>query len=234
MRLEGLQSWMQGCIVRDEGLDAAARWIKPSARMAPAERLDIYRGMYEARLVEALRVDYPALERFLGEEIFGELAEMYVRAHPSRSYTLNRLGDGLPGFVEKVEGLRQPGFVRALAELELAETMVFDGEPGAIQVVELAYPAHVYMEAVRGGGALPAMRPRRTRLAVYRRGYAVCFLELRARPFAVLSGLLRGEGLAALERASEAEIFGWFREWSEAGMEGLASLDLGGAEDRGR
>ncbi len=222
MRLEGLRSWMQGCIVHDEGVEAAARWIKPSARMAPVERLDIYRGMYEVRLVEALRVDYRALERFLGEEIFGELAAMYLRAYPSRSYTLNRLGDGLPGFV------------RVLAELELAETMVFDGEPGAIRVVELAYPADVYVEAVRGGRALPGMRPRRTRLAVYRRGYAVCFLELRARPFAMLAGLLRGEGLAALEHASEAEIYGWFREWSEAGMEALASLDFGGAGVRRR
>jgi hypothetical protein len=99
--------------------------------------------MYEIRLVEALRVDYPGLERFLGEETFDELARMYVRAHPSESYTLNRLGDRLPGFVEQVEGLRQPRFVRALAELELVETVVFDGEPGAIRLVELTYPAHL-------------------------------------------------------------------------------------------
>jgi hypothetical protein len=89
---------------------------------------------------------------------------------------------------------------------------------------------------MRRGEAMPSMRPRRTRLAVYRKGFAVCFLELKARPFAVLAKLV--EGVAAEEAmggARESEIYDWFREWSSAGISGLDDLlrgDDGGRAER--
>jgi hypothetical protein len=116
-----------------------------------------------------------------------------------------------------------------LADLELAETMVFDGDSTALRLVELAYPAHQYLEAMRNGHVPPVMRPRRTRLAVYRREFAVRFLELKARPFGALQALVGGVAAEeALESAREAEIYEWFREWSAAGIGGLEELLAGG------
>src|SRR5204862_520300 len=62
----------------------------------------------------------------LGEERFTELVRAYVEAFASRSYTLNRLGDRLPGFLASW-GPRRGRALRAdLARLELAMMEVFD------------------------------------------------------------------------------------------------------------
>src|ERR1700682_478706 len=106
------QRWMQAFIVapgemdedalRAEAVqseipaDEALKLVLRSDTLTPLERVGIYRGMYLARLVEALESDYPGVRHFLGEEGFYDLASRYVDAHPSRSYTLNRLGDHLP------------------------------------------------------------------------------------------------------------------------------------------
>lgn len=41
--------------------------------------------MYELRLVEALKVDYSGLVRFLGEVTFDELARLYFSVCPSET-----------------------------------------------------------------------------------------------------------------------------------------------------
>src|SRR6266576_3535678 len=69
------------------------------ATLQPIQRVGIYHGMYMLRMIEALGVDYGALAHILGEEKFEELVRAYVLRFPSRSYTLNRLGDALPEFI---------------------------------------------------------------------------------------------------------------------------------------
>lgn len=243
--MERLQRWMQACVMaegpveraietaaaRREYAGSAARGlIRASRTMAPLERLDVYRGMYEARLVEALRVDYPGLRQLLGEETFAELARLYVSIHPSESYTLNRLGDRLPEFVGGVEGLRRAGFAQDLARLELAETEVFDEAEAeaagaeaiagvreedwgrlrfrpvpALRLLRLRYPAHAYVQAMRRGETPGAPRPRGTRLIVYRRDYAMLHQELPAAGYALFEALAGGrtlaEGIEAMQEA---------------------------------
>jgi len=70
--------------------------VRPSWSLEPAERVEIYHGMYLLRMVEAMETDYPALRHYLGGESFAALIEAYVTRYPSRSYTLHRLGDHLP------------------------------------------------------------------------------------------------------------------------------------------
>lgn len=235
-RLGRVQRWMQACIMADGPVASAIATqpatqefpasvapglIRPSRTLTPLERLDIYRRMYELRLVDALRVDYPGLLRFLGEETFDELSRLYIANCPSHSYTLNRLGDRLPEFLSQVEGLPRPRFVQALARLELTETFVFDEEESpaasaesvamlsgqqwgrlrlvpirALRLIRLDYPVHEYMRAVRSNEALPSLRPGRTLLAVYRRDYGLLHLPLTAPAFALFQALAEGETLA--------------------------------------
>src|SRR5262245_18981807 len=75
------------------------RIVLPSKTLDSYLRIGIYRDMYLARLREALASDYPALMHYLGDEAFTRLACDYVHAYPSRSYTLNRLGDHLPEYI---------------------------------------------------------------------------------------------------------------------------------------
>ena len=212
--------------------------VLPSPTLTAGERLDIYRDMYEARLVDALEADYPRLSGYLGEQRFRELARLYIRRRQSRSYTLNRLGDRLPGFIRReVDGLRRPAFVYDLARFELTLTEVFDEAEtspvsaealaevpadqwesarlrpvAAFRLLELRYPVHE-----------PDPKPRRkaVRLAVYRRNYEVCWIEVSCAAYGILEALARGKKLGQAiraARASRSRLPEWFREWTSLGF----------------
>jgi len=240
-----MQRWMQACLmaggpveraietpaaVLDFPASAAPGLIRASRTLAPLERLDIYRGMYELRLVEALKVDYPGLRKLWSEETFEELARLYVASHPSESYTLNRLGDRLPEFLPRVEGLPEARFAWDLARLELAETLVFDEEESpvaeagtiaslpekqwarlrfhpvrALRMLRLHYPAQEYMQAARRDETPAAPRPRKTNLIVYRRDFALLHLPVAEPGYALFDALAQGctlaEGMEAMQKA---------------------------------
>ena len=233
-RLELVQQWMQTRVMAPASAADAGAVIRPSKTLTASERLDIYRGMYELRLIDALQVDYPGLHQFLGDETFREVAQLYVRQHPSRSYTLNRLGDHLPEFLLQIEGLSDTMFLRDLARFELAETVVFDEEPcapvafqkvtetlrlkpiPAMRMLALDYPVQKYLkESV----ALP--KRRKTYLVVYRKGYAVTHLVLSRLGFALLqelcSGSSIGEALAVIDVPPKT-VFESFQSWFSEGL----------------
>jgi Putative DNA-binding domain len=192
--------------------------VLPSRTLRPAERVEIYQRMYPLRMEEALEIDYPTLKAFLGEDGFRTFVRRYVASFPSRSYTLNRLGDHVPEFVRADRGLRHRAFCHDLVRLELAMTQVFDEAetpalsaaavaavpadawPGlrlrpiaAFRLLELRYPVNAYLQAVRDGTRRPA-RPRREDgwLAVFRRSYRVRRLELSRPAHRLLSDLVSG------------------------------------------
>jgi hypothetical protein len=242
LALGGLQRWLQTVIVHlgtvEEALAAreaatlvpAGRTdsvVRPSASLTAAERVGVYHDMYPARMREALESDYPGLARFLGPEAWERLAAAYVRAHPSRSYTLNVLGRGLPDFVRSAR-VPRPAFCRDLARLEWAVTEVFDAEetpplteadlssiaPGewerarlvpvaALRLLVLDHDAGAHLDALRDGRRRrPPVHRRRTRIVVYRRSYAVRRREQEAAAFALLVDLVDGVAVGrAVSRA---------------------------------
>ncbi len=259
--LAATQRWLQA-VITAPGEDAealrspeAARQIppgraleavKPSWSLTALERLGIYRGMYEARMREALEVDYPLLAGFLGPELWEQLISLYIRQYPSRSYTLNRLGDYLPLFLNELEGLPRPRFAADLARYEFAISSVFDApEDHAITPEDAArvpedawedarlvpirafrleafhYPVSRYAEAVREDPRVRPPRPQKTWLVIFRRDYTPLSLELSRPAFGLFSRLASGSKLGeALRRSrmSEDEIFRWFRQWMAEGL----------------
>lgn len=93
--------------------------------------LSIYHNAYRARLLEALREDYPTLLHWLGDEEFAALAEAYLRAHPSQHYSLRWLGARLPAFIADHLVAEQSAPLAELARLEWAFTLAFDAPEGA-------------------------------------------------------------------------------------------------------
>jgi hypothetical protein len=209
--LERLQRWMQEVVVHpgtiEEALSSpaaaahaagAAELILPSRTLEPAERIEIYQGMYVLRMAEALASDYPALQHFLGGHAFHELVRDYVQVHPSRSYTLNRLGDHLPDYLENARTLKQHAFLAELARLELAVAQVFDApevaplseaqiaevpledweravlQPvPAFRLLTMRHNANDYAQAVKQETRPPRPRPGTSYVAIHRRAYAV-------------------------------------------------------------
>jgi len=242
--LDRIQRWMQACIQNqgtcEEAIESeraraaipaaeARKIVKPSATLEPLERLDIYRGMYLLRMEEALAIDYPALKHFLGDDTFMRLVARFVDVYPSRSYTLNRLGDHLPEFLATVEDIRSPGFCRELARLEYALTQVFDEQEtprmtqeaiqsvpedawenarlkpvAAFRLGEFDYPVSEYVGAVDEENAFPRIRKRKTFVVAYRSNFRVQRLDLTKSAYQMLSELASGKKLGDTLMASAA------------------------------
>jgi hypothetical protein len=237
VRLPALQGWMQSVVVHPgtaaEALESDAAQahvpasrlgevILPSRTLTPAERVSIYHGMYLLRMEEALASDYGALKHFLGDDGFFELVRGYVQAHPSRSYTLNRLGDHLPGYVHTATGLPRREFCHDLARLELAVSQVFDAEEtpclteaevaavapeewerarlrtvAAFRLLSFRYPVNAYLESVRNEDHdhHPRAKAKDTWVAVYRRDFAVWRHDLTRPAHDLLADLVAGKPL---------------------------------------
>ncbi|MEI8381087.1 MAG: DNA-binding domain-containing protein [Planctomycetota bacterium] len=159
-QLDVIQRWMQAVIVHPDGVAAgiesaaAQSEVKVSAdqvdevidrsnSQSSIERLEVYAKAYRARLLEVLVGEYPALVHAIGEEVFVELANGYLEAHPPGSYTLAALGQYFPGYLAKSRPARddeQPDwadFLIDLAHLERIYSEVFDG-PGIEQITAIS------------------------------------------------------------------------------------------------
>ena len=190
--------------------------LLPSRTLAPVERIGIYQGMYLHRMRDALASDYPGLLHALGESAFFDFVGSYVRRHPSRSYTLNRLGDHVPAYLTRARRWPHQPFLADLARLELAVTEVFDAEAAApvrrlrpagvgeattfrptptLRFLSLRYPVGTYLDAVREERSPRIPRPARTRIALWRSGMSVRRLDLSPGADALLRRLAAGRPL---------------------------------------
>ncbi len=140
--LAALQHWMQRLIMHPGGISNALQCsqapieslLTRSQALTRVERLEIYSRAYTSRLLECLRAQFPVLTQALGEDVFNQFAAGYLEQHPSRSYTLNRLGQQ---FVSYLDATRPPAAANEswpdslidLARLEWEFDQVFDG-PG--------------------------------------------------------------------------------------------------------
>lgn len=153
--LDRLQRWMQAVITHPGGIgsgvaSAEARQsvaldaktletvVTPSETLTGAERLDIYRRSYHARLLQCFGEMFPALLHALGEHLFNLFTLDYLQRHPPHSYTLDNLADRFAQHLAETRpdsdappGEREswPDFIVELAEIEWAFLKVYDG-PG--------------------------------------------------------------------------------------------------------
>ena len=96
-----------------------------SARALGADvRLAIYGDAYFLRLLEVLQKDFPALAALTGDAPFTQLCRDYVRAHPSRHFSVRYLGQHLPAFLRSTQAAH-PEFAE-LAAFEWALVEAFD------------------------------------------------------------------------------------------------------------
>ena len=203
---------------RELGVRTPEEVLVPSRTLTPVERIGIYQGMYLHRMRDALASDYPGLLHALGESGFLDFVRSYVRRHPSRSYTLNRLGDHVPAYLSRARQLPHGRFLADLARLELAVTEVFDAEAAApvrrlrpagvgeattfrpsptLRFLSFAYPVGPYLDAVKDGRSPRIPRPSPTRVALWRAGSTVRRLDVGPGAETLLRRLAAGRPLEA-------------------------------------
>jgi hypothetical protein len=151
--LDVVQRWFQAVVTHPGGIEGGAASpeaqelirlnrgeleavVRRSRNLTAAERISIYANAYYSRLLECLGVNYPILKQALGEEVFDSFAFEYLQQYPSRSYTLDHLGESFAKFLDETrpapeegEEVGWPDFLIDLATFEWAVAKVFDG-PG--------------------------------------------------------------------------------------------------------
>jgi putative DNA-binding protein len=211
-----------------------------SDELPAAERLAVYRNMYAARLVDALRETFPNLARFLGEGRFAALGEDYVARHPSQHHDVGRVGRRLPAFLREYPDPERPDLAD-LAELEWARNEVcfapgseaagagalatLPGQSAAtarlrlspsLLVLALAYDAAGLWRMLERGEppAPPVAGPRA--VAIWRRGFEVFHCAVPRHEAAALR--------AALEGGTLGEVCAHFAERPDPAAEAHAAL----------
>jgi hypothetical protein len=195
--------------------------VRGSARHSAVGRLGIYHRGYLCRLTEALQTDFEQLRRGVGDKVFAQLCSGYLTAHPSRTYSLHRLGAHFVQFL-RTQSLPRPDFtdlaalewarVQAIhrASLppctfaawqargpELAPHSIFLMNP-SLKVLRTPYAVEGLWHALEHGKTLRAPHCAPSRTAVWREGRMVAHRSLAPREARALFAARRGCTFVAL------------------------------------
>jgi hypothetical protein len=141
MRLNDWQAEVQAYLLNPDAQPNTALQasLLGSAALTAEQGLAIYHNAYRARLLEALRGDYPAVHGWLGDEEFDALALAYLSAHPSQHFSLRWLGAQLADFIDGYLVPTQAAPLSELARMEWAFTLAFDADDvGALTMAQMA------------------------------------------------------------------------------------------------
>lgn len=208
----------------DEWSAFAAEHVGIGARLSPAEQLEIYREQFWLRHTSSLVEDFPGLGGILGQRDWEKLAETYLSAFASGSFTLRDLGSRLPEHIAQASWLPHQALCLDMARLELAYVEVFDAPDTvpvsperlasipeesftearlvlapSVRLLSLSYPVAELRRRLRAESAEPVAIPEASpaRLVVYRRDLRLWDMPLSSVAYALLHGLHEGRTLGA-------------------------------------
>ena len=100
---------------------------------ADLARLRVYRNGFLRACVDALRANYPSVERLTGEERFPALARPFVEANPPGTASLVEYGEGFPQHVRDTREVHGFDWLASFAALDRAWTEVYFAEDDDIE-----------------------------------------------------------------------------------------------------
>jgi hypothetical protein len=100
-----------------DGTPIAASALLDQA-LVPSDRLSIYRSTSLTTVIKALRLNFPAVERLVGEEFFAAAAEAFVTQEPPGTAWLDLYGESFPEFLQGFEPAATLVYLADVARLE--------------------------------------------------------------------------------------------------------------------
>ena len=233
--LRDQQAMLQGAILaREECAPILSRLHSP--------RLAIYRHGYRARLAGALRLNYPALARLMGDEAFETMAGDYARAFPSRTFSIRWHGAELHRFLTDpaLADLARMEWALGTA-FDAADAVALDGVgltripvaewPGlrlglhpSVSILSMAWAVESQWAALQEDAGAVAKTPQAHvhTLFAWRKGLQAHWRIASAEEGAALLALgARGtlqEACEALAEDDAAASGAWFASWVHEGM----------------
>lgn len=119
--LRDLQRDFSAAVLGGAAGPAATRVL--SDRLAPEQRLQVYRNHVRLSLREALAATFPVVLRLVGKGYFATVARHFVLAHPPRSPVLAEYAAAFPAFLEAAPNA--PVYLADVARLEWALNAAF-------------------------------------------------------------------------------------------------------------
>ena len=126
----------------DEYTGAFARYLRTGSVGALSDfcdadadlsRLRVYRNGFLKACVDALRANYPSVERLAGEERFPALARHFAEANPPGTASLVEYGEGFPQHVRDTCEVHGLDWLASFAVLDRAWTEVYFAEDDDIE-----------------------------------------------------------------------------------------------------
>lgn len=120
-----------------DGGDSAITAVLADA-LVPLDRLSIYRNTSRSTLTKALRLNYPAVHRLVGENFFAAAADTFITMEPPRTAWLDVYGTGFPEFLASFEPAATLPYLADVARLERAVGRALhavDAEPLEVSIL---------------------------------------------------------------------------------------------------
>jgi hypothetical protein len=144
MRLHELQRAMTERVLdrsRDP-LDNALLDLVEGGGLASSQRLQIYRNNCLISLTDALKANYPVLQRLVGDGFFRTAASAFIKTCPPREPRLSAYGAGFAAFLEQYPAASTLAYLPDMARLEWAlNSAVHAPDAPALAPAELGHAA---------------------------------------------------------------------------------------------
>jgi len=226
--------------------------------LAPADRLSIYRNTSRTALINALRLNFPAVQRLVGEDFFAAAADTFITREPPQTAWLDLYGESFPDFLQSFEPAAALIYLPDVARLERAVCRALhavDAEPldysqileiessaqqrvrftphPSVSLVFSLYPVDAIWRAVlaRDDAALAAidLSAGAVGLLVERRAGEIEVIRIDQRQWIFAEALFSGRSLsAALAVADDPDAAAWLAAHLAAGH--LSNFALSNSE----
>jgi hypothetical protein len=88
--------------------------------VATATGFEVYRNNLHEGFLKALALEFPVIQRLVGEDYFRQLAREFLHAHPSRAGDLHAIGAPFPNYLRSRFAQTQYAYLPDVAQLEWA------------------------------------------------------------------------------------------------------------------
>lgn len=125
-RLIDIQTQLQDYLLgKDSAIESAIAMPPQGDR---AERLEIYGHTYYKRLIRVLQQNFQAVSILMGAQKFAEIAYEYIKAKPSRYFSVDDMGKHFPEFLSKHKDYQAEPIYAELAQFEHAMSQSYDAK----------------------------------------------------------------------------------------------------------
>jgi hypothetical protein len=203
--------------------EGIAAFVCGDARVSAIDRVGIYANMYFFRLLDAIKEDFPATLRIIGEANFHNLITSYLTEHPPGDPSITEASRYLAEFAWTSSTLEKWPFIADLIRLERAILEVFlgpDARPLSVEAMKgipaaqwpsvriTAHPAlqminsewwvNEILRVVESERPLPEPKHERQTILVWRNNYSVNYRPLDDLEQSALSMIRSGYPFGAM------------------------------------